>query len=178
MNHQPFEEWMLDDQGLNPEQERALQEHLKTCESCPQIAQSWQAVRHAIEAEPQAAPSTRFTQRWQVHLIKKRAEQQRRLAWGVFGLFLGIALISIGIVYIPEIAHLSPGQVLANLLYNLTVFLAKANQARGIIELLTGSVTPVLPIAIWVLAASSLSALCLLWMVVIWKIVVPKGVRS
>jgi anti-sigma factor RsiW len=178
MNHQPFEQWMLDDEDLDQEQERALQEHLRSCESCEQLAQSWQAVRHEIEADPQVAPIPGFTPRWQVRLVKKRAEQQRRLAWGIFGLCLGIALIIVGIVYIPEIARLSPAEILANLLYNVTLFLAKANQTRGIIELFTGSVTPALPIAIWVLAASSLSALSLSWIVVMWKIVVPKGVRS
>ncbi len=31
MNHRPFEDWLLDDQPLTPEQKRDLQSHLRTC---------------------------------------------------------------------------------------------------------------------------------------------------
>jgi anti-sigma factor RsiW len=178
MNHQPFEEWILGDEDLDQEKEQALGDHLQSCESCSSLAQSWQAVRHEIESEPQAAPLSGFTQRWQARLVQKRIEQQRRLAWGIFGLCLGIALIILGIIYAPEVTHLSPGAILASLLYNVTLFLARANQTRGIIEQLGQSVTPAIPIAIGVLAASSLSALSFFWIVVMWKIVVPKGVKS
>jgi anti-sigma factor RsiW len=178
MNHQPFEEWMLGEEDLDPEQKQALEEHLQNCESCPSLAQSWQTVRHEIETEPLAVPLPGFGQRWQARLVQKRAEHQRRLAWGIFGLCLGIALISIGIIYIPEVVRLSPGAVLASLLFNVTVFLARANQARGIIEQINVNMTPAVPVAIWVLASSALSALSLTWIVVMWKIIVPKGVRS
>jgi len=178
MNHRPFEEWMLDDEDLDQDQKQALEEHLRGCESCPALAQSWLAVRHEIQAEPAAAPLPGFSQRWQARLVQKRAEQQRRLAWGMLGLCLGIALVILGIIYIPEAAHQSPGAVLASLLYNLTLFLARANQARGMIEQISLRVTPAIPVAIGALAASSLSALSLIWVVVMWKIVVPKGVRS
>ena len=37
MNHQPFETWLLTDEELRPENERALDEHLETCGHCQEI---------------------------------------------------------------------------------------------------------------------------------------------
>lgn len=178
MNHQPFEGWLLEDEDLSQDQKQALQAHLKSCQDCSNIVESWQEVRHVIVATPRATPLPGFTERWQAHLVKRRADQQRRLAWGIFGACLAILIIILGVIYLPSVMHLSFGEILASFLLNVTILFVRINQTREIIELLLGGVSPVFPIIVWILAASSLACLSFIWIAAIWKIIVPKGVRS
>ena len=178
MDHKPFEEWIMGDEILNPEQERALQEHLQSCESCAPLAQAWQELRLKIEPAPQITPPPGFTQRWQTSLQTKRAAQQRRRAWKILGLCLGIILVSLGLLYIPEILQLSPGALLANLLTNTTLFIVNANHTREVIEVFFGGISPLLPATILILAASSLTWLSIIWIFTMWKIIVPKGEKA
>ncbi|MFN2120002.1 MAG: anti-sigma factor family protein [Anaerolineales bacterium] len=68
MNHRPFEDWLLEDRHLNPQEQRALQAHVRSCRSCAAIAES-NLTLHSTRWVP--APSgfaERFTQRlgrWQ-----------------------------------------------------------------------------------------------------------------
>jgi hypothetical protein len=123
-------------------------------------------------------PQPGFTKRWQATLAKKRAARQRRNAWLVGGFCLVIALIGLGILYFPLLANLSPGVLLTNVLFTATTLLVKANQAREIVEVLLSGVSPVFPLAVWVLGATGFCLLSLAWVVTMWKIIVPKGVRS
>ncbi len=178
MNHLPYENWLFEEQTLDQEQKKSLQNHINICDQCRSLADAWPGLQLDIKQTPILAPQPGFTQRWQSTLTKKRAEKQRRLTWWIFGSSLGVALIGLGILYIPDVLSLSPGAFLANVLYFLTVFLVKTNQAREIAEILITNVPPLLSISIWILAASSLCLLCLTWVVAIWKIFIPKGVRS
>jgi hypothetical protein len=52
MNHRPFEDWLLDDQPLNPSQKRELDTHLRACKVCSGIAESNLALRSARVIAP------------------------------------------------------------------------------------------------------------------------------
>ncbi len=97
MNHQPFRDWLLVDEPLTEAQSRSLQEHLAECDSCSQIAQSWQQAERAIKSAPEVAPEPGFTQRWQVHLAEYERHQQKRQGWVSIGItaILAVALIVI-----------------------------------------------------------------------------------
>ena len=45
MKHQPFEEWLLDDLMISPEQKRELDSHLRTCAYCSALAETGIALR-------------------------------------------------------------------------------------------------------------------------------------
>jgi anti-sigma factor RsiW len=47
MKHRPFEDWLLDDQPLDPTQKRELNAHLRACNACRAIAESNLALRSA-----------------------------------------------------------------------------------------------------------------------------------
>jgi hypothetical protein len=178
MNHQPFEEWIINDIKLNQEQERGLAEHLTTCQSCSQLAQSWQAVQQLMEVTSRKIPNPGFTKRWQAQLANKRVRQQRRLAWWIFSLCLALGLVAVGIVSVPALASISLDKVLVTLLFQITLLTVRVYQVRQIITLVLGNISPIIPLTIWVLAATSLSLLCFLWVFSIWKLIIPKGVRS
>ena len=52
MNHRPFEDWLLDNAALTPDQKRQLQTHLQTCSSCTAIAEVNLALKSVRLAEP------------------------------------------------------------------------------------------------------------------------------
>jgi hypothetical protein len=90
MNHQPFEDWLLEDEHLSVQQERELQIHIRSCTSCAAIADS----NLALHSRRLIAPAPGFSARFQPRLVAWRQEQLRRQALGTIILVLaGIALL-------------------------------------------------------------------------------------
>jgi hypothetical protein len=85
MNHLPFEDWLLDEQPLTPEQERDLQTHLLICNSCTAIAKS----NLALRSRPIVAPAPGFADRFQMRMARRYAEQRVRQTIGTIMLVLG-----------------------------------------------------------------------------------------
>ena len=92
MNHRPFEDWLLDDQPLTPDQIRDLQIHLRGCDSCSAIAESNLALRSARLMSP--APG--FNIRWQERLVVARRAQRQRNVIGILAFSLAMALQPLG----------------------------------------------------------------------------------
>jgi len=90
MNHQPFEDWLLDDEQLTMQQRRELQIHLRSCTRCSGIAASNLALRSGRLAEP--APG--FVGRFLPRLTAWQRQQARRQVIGTVVLVLsGLALL-------------------------------------------------------------------------------------
>ncbi len=68
MNHRPFEDWLLVDQPLTPEQKRELQSHLRTCAACTAIAES----NLALHSVRMVFPIAGFVDRFQARLAEQR----------------------------------------------------------------------------------------------------------
>lgn len=85
MNHRPFEDWLLEDQQLTPQQARDLQAHVRTCTSCAAIAET----NLALHATRLVAPAAGFSERFQVRLERRRREQRWRQVIGTVLLVLG-----------------------------------------------------------------------------------------
>lgn len=186
MNHQPFEEWMLSNEPLDPEQDAALSEHLVSCPDCPPLARAWQAVRLEISAEPPEAPAPGFSMRWQARLKEKRAEQQRRTVLLTVGLN-ALALFIAGAVWIvPQIGHVSLTGILVTVLGQFTLFAVRFSQALGALNLLFRDLSDgypfdlmaILPVAILAIGATTLALLSSVWVFTMWKIIVPKGAKQ
>ncbi len=91
MNHRPFEDWLLDDELLSPQQARDLQAHVRSCPSCAAIAES----NLALHSTRLVSPATGFADRFKVRLEKRRREQRWRQVIGTVVLVLG----GLGLVY-------------------------------------------------------------------------------
>jgi len=50
MNHQPFEDWLIENQKLTPRQSRDLKEHLKDCPYCSALVSVDQVLKNASMA--------------------------------------------------------------------------------------------------------------------------------
>ena len=177
MNHQPFEEWLLSDENLTPEEEQALQAHLETCEECPQLIEAWQEVRSEIRRLPEVAPAPGFSKRWEARLEAERIRRQRRLTWFLLALSgLGAIGVALGGVY-QRYGHFpSPIELLSGLMSSLTSGAATAEQIGNFFYALFQSVPLVVPIVLWVLVSTTLFVWTLVWIITVWRLPIIKGV--
>jgi len=67
MNHQPFEDWLLNDKPITHEQKRELDVHLRICSYCAALAETGVALKSVRKASPQ----TGFTTRFQTRLVER-----------------------------------------------------------------------------------------------------------
>lgn len=91
MNHQPFEDWLLADERLTPQQERELQGHLRGCGACSGIAAS----NLALHSRRMVAPAPGFSGRFRPRLAAWQRTQVRRQAIGT----IILVVIGVGLLY-------------------------------------------------------------------------------
>jgi hypothetical protein len=176
MNHRPFEDWLLEDQPLNPTQKRELDAHLRACKVCSAIAESNLALRSARLV----APMPGFTSRWQERLVLARRAQRRRTLLGTLFFSLG-GLLLLAVLAGPILVSLigSPAEwistVVHALLFLYTTTMAVAEAGSVLFRVLPGFVPPF----VWLVLFSTLSGFGLLWSVSIWRLIHrPQGVTS
>jgi hypothetical protein len=176
MNHRPFEDWLLDDQLLDPAQKRELDGHLRTCTACSAIAESNLALRSARVVGP--APG--FTARFQERLVLARRAQRRRTLLGTLFFSLGGVLL-LAFLAGPTLASLlgSPAEwisaMVRALLFIYTTLLAVLEAGSVIFRVMPGFMPPF----VWLILLSTLSGLGLLWSVSIWRLMRrPQGVQA
>jgi len=176
MNHRPFEDWLLEDQPLDPAQKRELDAHLRECDVCRGIAESNLALRSARVV----APAPGFTARFQERLVLARRAQRRRALLGILFFSLGgltlLALLA-GPILVSIIG--SPAEwisaMIRALLFVYTTTLAVTEASSIFFRVLPG----IMPPFIWLVLLSTLSGLGLLWSVSIWRLMRrPQGVPS
>ena len=175
MNHQPFEEWLLSDEDLTPEEEQALQAHLEVCEECPQLNELWHEARAEIRRMPAVNPAPGFTRRWEARLEAERIQQQRRLAWFLMLICgLGAIGLAIGGVY-QRFGHFpSPIELASGLMFSLTSGFALAGQAGNFFSALFQSVPLVVPLVLWIVISSTLFIWTLIWIISVWRLPIIK----
>ena len=176
MNHRPFEDWLLDDQPLDPTQKRELDAHLRACDVCSAIAESNLALRSARVV----APAPGFTARFQERLVLARRAQRRRTLLGTLFFSLG-GLTVLALLAGPTLVSLigSPAEYLSTmvraLLFIYTTTLAVAEAGSVMLHVLPDFVPPYM----WLVLLSTLSGLGLLGSVSIWRLMRhPQGVTS
>ncbi len=104
MAHQYYEQWLLNDERLTPEQERDLRIHLRSCPDCAAISRA----NLALRAAPVIAPSQGFALRFQQRLAAQREAQRRRSIIGIFLLALAGA-VAIALALLPILPYLVLG---------------------------------------------------------------------
>jgi len=145
VNHLPFEDWLLNDMPVTPEQQRDLDLHLRTCTYCSALAETGRMLSTSKMAEPTSG----FTARFQTRLAQQKVLERRRKLWGmVLFIFGGAALLMWAV---------SP---------YLTSFLSSPATWISV------SVFPnVLPPFAWLVLFSTIAGAGLLWSVSIWRFV-------
>ena len=174
MNHQPFEEWLLNEKLIGPREKLDLDAHLRSCSYCSALAETGKALRSVKKVSPAAGFSARF----QARLAAQRAVELRQKRWGAVLFTFGglVMLMWIAGPYLSSFLA-APATWIAGLI-EWAVFVITTVQAVGqagsvLLRMLPGFLSP---FALMVLL-SAVAGVCLLWSVSIWRFVrVPRGV--
>jgi len=94
MSHQLFEAWILSEEQLDPQQQQALDMHLKECKQCRALSSALNEVAVQFNSTPAPLPTAGFTTRWQNRLSIYRQQREQRKMWFLtLGLFAIAGLI-------------------------------------------------------------------------------------
>ncbi len=174
MDHRPFEDWLLDNQPLTPDQKRQLNTHLRTCSSCSALAE----VDLALKSVSMAAPAAGFTDRFQVRLAAKKQDLRRRNFWGFVIMILSVFGIFVWVSWpvLRDLFH-SPVNLLSSWISSLVSFWASL-QAILRAGLVLFKVAPgFIPVYIWAIILFAAGGWSMVWVVSLMKFTkVPQGV--
>jgi cation transport ATPase len=175
MRHQPYEKWILEDEELDPVEQKELRSHLETCHTCDSFAKAHTRVGHILSrVESMPAPSG-FTARWTNSLAARKREQEQKQARAMLISFASLAigiLLAAGILLLPEFS------LIALTARTLTVGVNVLNGLQGFWSTLTHlvrSVPPGMVIFASVFISSWIIFACVLWGVSIWKLAFRRG---
>lgn len=174
MDHQPFENWILDPHPQSLEDAQALQRHLETCPQCRALKTGWQSAEAALRYAPMLKPADGFSQRWQATLAQRRARQHlRQTRLLLFSLSLA-ALVSLLILVAVFLNTTSP----VALLVSGTRLITSMNSWLVTVQhFITSMLSSPLPLAIWIGLGCGFSLLVVFWMFSLWRISI-KGVQA
>ena len=174
MNHQPFEDWLLNYSPITDEQKRDLDLHLRTCAYCAALAKTDKVLRTVKKA----SPASGFVTRFQVRLAaQKAADRKRRILGSILFTFGGLVLMAWIMSPYLAVFFASPATWIAGLVewgvFLVTTLQAMVQAGGVILDVLEG----LLPPFAWMVMISAIAGVSLLWSVSIWRFVrVPQGV--
>lgn len=162
MDHRPYEEWLLNDERLTPDQDRDLRVHLRNCPECAALARGNLALRSA----PVTAPPAGFTLRFQIRLIAQRKVERRRSLIGL-SLLAIVGMSSLFWLLFPYLSYLMlPPAQLASLWFGNLVYLAMTARAFGALgNTLLNVLVSLVPSYVWLLSMLLLGGTGFLWTV-------------
>lgn len=169
MVHQPFEEWIMEEKKLTAEQTERLQAHLRECSECRELQGSMQRLDEWLARMPMAAPLEGFTLRWQVHLARRRAMQQRRQVRKFFLLLTGAGLFTLGVMGLRLTLTSSPVELISRFVENSTRVLINLDQLQRFAATIWRSLPPYLWWGLWVVLASGLCLFTVIWFAALWR---------
>lgn len=168
MKHQPFENWILLDEPLNPEQAQALQAHLRTCEHCRALQSAWGQVDALFQAAPTSEPAPGFATRWQARLTHQRALQAHsRYRWQSWITLILIAnavsllAVVLGLQFVNTFQSLT--EVLLVAVYRLTSFITVVNVFQNLLAILIRTLPGLLPPVGWASVAAIMITGSVIW---------------
>lgn len=173
MNHRPFEDWLLNDTPINPEQKRELDIHLRTCSYCAALVETGVALKTVKKASPQAG----FTARFEARLAARKAAERRRRYLGSILFTTGGFALLIWVASPYLLSFFSAPATWISVVVDWMVFLITTLQALGQAGSVLLDVVPeFLPPFAWMIVISAVAGIGLLWTISIWRFVrEPRG---
>ena len=174
MNHQPFEEWLLNETPMTLEQKRELDLHVRSCAYCSALLETGMVLRSV----KMVAPADGFSVRFQARLAERRLVERRRRVWGSilfliggFSFLLWLAGPSIlKFVSSPEMWVIT---IVEWGIFTITTLQALSQAGSVLLRVLPSFVPPFA----WMIIISAFAGISLLWLVSIWRFTrVPQGV--
>ena len=176
MNHQPFEDWLLNDKHLTSTEKHELDLHLRTCTSCTALSATGLALRSASVV----APAPGFVMRFQQRLIAQKIAERRRKLWGMIVLILGgVSLLGwFAAPYLYAVITSPVEWITATIGYFL-FFVSSLQALTEVMTVLLRILPDFIPPYVWMVIVSALAGFGLLWTISIWQFSrTPQGVSA
>ena len=167
MNHQPFEDWLIENQSLTSQQSKDLDEHLKECTYCSALVR----VDQVLQSDSMASPSPGFTDRFRIKLAKEQKLRHKRLLWGFgfLGLLATILVVFFAYQYLTS-WEISPTDVLVNLI-TWVAGVSVTIRAYGSVGLvLINMALGIIPLPLWLSFFFGGFLLVMAWATTLWKL--------
>lgn len=175
MNHKKFEEMILTQETLTPEEREEVERHISTCESCRKLSLQWQkASRMLNKPLPIAAPAPGFSARFAQSIEKrKEAEQQAQVRH-----LISILIFSLLAASLTVAGFYLRTNSLETIIKDFAIASAQMlflwESLKAIIDTVTGFLPAVLLIPFLLTAANVIFTLTVLWLVSMWKLTLQK----
>lgn len=186
MNHQPFEDWLIEgggslvgspDHPLTQNDVVSLHDHLQGCEECQRLAVALSAVETELRQAPVLAPRGDFSTRFQARLEAQQARLHRRQSLFVLGSAISGALLILGMLMLACLPIVRSSNTL------FWVYLYQAAQAFSYLVSMAQLVGVVLRTAFgtipwfaWVFGIGLVSFLIVSWVVSFRLVLAPRRV--
>jgi len=177
MNHQPFEDWLLNDKNLTSPEKRELDLHLRTCVHCTALSATGLALRSANVI----APAAGFTVRFQERLAIQKVAERRRKLWGMMVLLIGGTGL-LGWFAAPYIYTFisSPVEWFTAAIGYFLFIITSLQALTQVVSVLARILPDFIPPYMWMVFISALAGFGLLWTISIWRFSrrTPQGVSA
>jgi hypothetical protein len=167
MNHRPFEDWLLENQPLTPEQKLELKAHLKTCTSCSSLTE----IDLALKSRRMVSPTVGFTDRFQLRLAAERKLKHTRQLWGL-GILGLLAILAVGVFFFQvfSVWQISPVQIFVTWI-NWWISMVSSVRTYGSIGLVfLKTAAGIIPLPLWLGITGGSFLLILVWIASLWKL--------
>ena len=170
MNHQPFENWLLSDENLSPEDAGFLDEHLQSCEHCREIQDAWTGVLDLFQEVPDLEPAPGFVNRWQERLeIDSQIELSVRHRWQSIIMLILVGNVIAALVVLLGTQFLttfdSPLAFILTGIYRFASTMTFINVIQNIFLTLFRTITSIVPAGIWALLGVGLVGSGAIWVI-------------
>ncbi|PKO15394.1 MAG: hypothetical protein CVU39_10795 [Chloroflexi bacterium HGW-Chloroflexi-10] len=170
MGHQPFEEWILEDQYKTPQQSRLLGQHISECTECANLASAWQSVEKQLLSAPTVSPAPGFTSRFQAHLAFRKIEQQQTQVIKTLIVIGSAVFLTMGSIFTWMLLTHSVGDLIVNGVSFFTGILQGYINIRAMVIQFFRNAPPYAPYLFWLIVAGWGIVLTSMWGVTIWRI--------
>jgi hypothetical protein len=166
MNHRPFEDWLLNERQLSPVERQDLDAHLRACKQCSALAETGVELRSVRKVSP--APG--FTMRFQQRRAAQRIADRRRRLWGLIVFLVGGVGLLLWLAAPFLLALIDSPAQWVTIVIGYMLFIVTSVQTMADVALVFLRVVPgFIPGYIWMVLASALAGLGLLWTISIWR---------
>jgi hypothetical protein len=170
MNHQPFENWLLSEDTLSPENTSSLRDHLESCDHCRELETAWTGVVGLFQDVPDLEPAPGFVNRWQARLeVERQVELSVRHRWQSIIMLILIGNVIVALVVLFGTQFLTtfdkPLELVLSGIYRIASIVTFFNAAQNVVITLFKTITSVVPVGIWALMGLGLVGSGAIWII-------------
>jgi anti-sigma factor RsiW len=177
MNHQPFENWILDELTRTPQEQNSLDQHLKECPDCYRLQRSWSKVQQQIVAAPRKTAPASFMSHWKSNFAARQKEQERRQARTLLislASGAGAILIALAVIMLPDFSVIS---LLVGFLTAVVKLFSGLESTWSMATNIFNSAPTITLVVTGLMIAGWISLAAFAWGISIWRIT-TKGVKA